>query len=128
LCGIAYYYIVFKEAVVSDMTVSHYKAVAADNGFSFSDGTAIDGNTFPYSCTVAYLGGGLFAIEFKVLRDACYHSSGEYAAVVTYTSAVEYDDMWEDMAVVADNYVFFYHCERVDNHVSAYAGFGMDYR
>ena len=51
------------DAIVRDVHISHDKAVLTDHCFAIGFGSAIDGYTFAYRGTVAYLNSGVFTLK-----------------------------------------------------------------
>jgi len=103
LRGVADDDVVVYYAVVRHVRVCHYQAVVAYYCSAFRGCAAIDGGALADGGIVAYLGGGGFAGELKVLRYACYDRAGEDVATLADTGAAQDGRVGIDMAVVAND-------------------------
>ena len=83
LCGIRYDDVVAQYTVVSNVAVGHNKTVAAYYGATLGGCASVYGYTLAQYGVVAYLGCGVFALKFKVLRYGGYGNTGENFANLT---------------------------------------------
>ena len=106
--------------------IGHDKAVASHDGTSLRGCSPINGYTLADSRVVAYLCRGDFPPKLQVLRDSSNHGAGKDAAAIADACPVEDNGMREDVAVVADDDILLYHCERVDSNVLSELSLGMN--
>ena len=93
-------------AVVCDVAVRHDEVVVSDDGFAFTEGSAVDGNELTDVAVVPDDGPGLFTVELKVLRDATDGS------------------MREDVTVITDDHIVIDIRKRIDGYILTDLRFG----
>ena len=75
LNGIRHDYIVAQLAIMSYMAVSHYKAVVANDCFTFRSCASMNGYELTNAGVVANDGETVFALKLEVLRDVAHYST-----------------------------------------------------
>src|SRR5690348_2137710 len=75
-------------AVVSNMRISHDKAVVAYLGFILIYCTPVDSNTFTYSCIITNYSKRIFSAKFQILGNSRYNGAWKYATVFTYAGTL----------------------------------------
>ena len=93
--------VVMQDAIMRDMAVRHDQIVRSNDGFSFRSRTAMDGDELTQDTVIADDGPGLFAAELQVLGDTAD------------------DGIRKDMAIIAENHIIIYVCERIYRDVLA---------
>lgn len=126
LAGVADDYVIAKDAVVSDVAVSHQKVVVSYDGAPFGGGAAVDSDTFADDTVIAYHSLRVFASEFQVLRNGGYDSAGENSDILSYTGARQNGDVAAYAATVADFDVVVYCSEWTYLDVFANLGIRID--
>ena len=111
--------------VVCNMDVGHEEVVGADDRAPRGGGAAVDGATFAYDVVVADFAGGVFAIEFQILRYGGNDGAGEDMAVFAYPCTGVDDHIGFDDSVVTDNHIFANGGEVAHLYVVAQDGFGV---
>ena len=99
LGGIGHDDVIAQLAVVCDVAVRHDEVVVTDDGFAFTEGSAVHGNELTDVAVVPDDGPGLFTVELKVLRDATDGCMREDVTVITD------DDVVIDIRKGIDGYI-----------------------
>ena len=100
--------------------------MAAHNGLAARGSATIHGHILAESVAIAYLGCGLLALEFEVLRNGTDHRAGKYPAVAAYADIIVDGSVGADVAAVADYYVCGDIAEGFNHYIPADLGVWVD--
>src|SRR5581483_5801113 len=111
--------IVANDTIVCNVAVSHDHAVFTNLGFPPVFGTAVNGYKLTYGGIIAYFDDGIFAFEFKVLRNGRNHSSRKYAAVFADAGAFHDGYVTSNPGSLANLHILVYHREWINFHIGS---------
>jgi hypothetical protein len=126
LRGIADDDVVFQYTIMGNVTVSHDKAMASNDGFPLGGCSPINGDTFPDCCMMPDFRHGLLSDKFQILRNSGDNGSRKYLAIIPDPGSFQNGGMWKYPAIIAYYDIFFDNNKGIYRNMIPYTGFGMN--